>query len=1113
VTNSNGRDAVSKSRGAESSQQDDCRETRTFPFPGIDNAADVRLAALKIRRFEILEEIGRGGHGVVFRANDRVLKRLVALKLPRPEVLRSREMRRRFVGEAQVVAALDHPNIIKVFDAGFHATVCYIAQELCNGPSLAAWLKERPASIKADVAASVMLALARGLEHAHQRGVLHRDLKPANVLLKPHTGSPSDSGWELSADQGTATKSFPYTPKLGDFGICKAFDVDPDETATRTGLVLGTAAYMAPEQAIGNTPEVGPQSDVYSLGAILYEMLTGDPPFHDGPSADIVKRVLVEEPVSVRAKRRDVPAALDAICLKCLEKSTTQRYATAAELAEDLHRFVVGEPVRAPRKSGWKSFAKAIGRPRRLIAVAIALSGWMFLFVALGLYFRSHKSDTGALVGVAEGDSETAISVDVRSALNLWRENAERLRDNPNVGDEMTALLAPHVPKSGDVDRRGFDWHYAWRLCHPAESVGTFTRLVSFKAHATDAYFVTFSRDGTRFATCGRDRTARVWDTKTGAAVCVCSGHTDDVNWVDFSPDQRLLATASDDHSVRVWDAATGEQKFQLLGHESKVVAVRFSPSGDTLASGDHQGKLTLWSVASKQLVKSVDAHKSRIQCLTWGASGHLLASIGNDNAIRLWEMPEMVFRFERKSTEGQCASFSPVGDLIACGGRGTIEINDVHTGGRYATYSEHLDHIESIAFSPDGRQLASCDGHGVLRLWDLASRRGWIAASVRYRTDESGARVAVGLWCVAYSPDGARIATTSRDGTVDIWDASITPQWTTVNKDDDGKFSVPLLFLPGGNRLAIARYCPKSGQDRLQIWDVSSTHPTLVRDLGGLSAQAACLSRDGKELVVGSPGKVEIYDAKTCDSRLRIPRPNGVSHAVAFDGRGSLLVLEESNKSWAIHALDAQTGAELRTITDPLFATDGVRPKAFTLSADGNLLAMTPEHCPRSILCALPTGQLLPTQLAQRVAIGPVQFAPAGNVLAIAVIGGVELWDATTGKQQAFLAGLGREVGPIAFSADGRLMVIVSPEQRTMQLWDVRRRNPLFTLPLPPDAATRDYSWSLAVSPDGRKIACSMTDHAGKGGVYLFSGAPLEPAARENWAVALDETNPNGRD
>jgi serine/threonine protein kinase len=228
VTTSKRRKAKSKKHGTGPALQGNCRDTRTFPFPGIDNAADVRLAALKIRRFEILDEIGRGGHGVVFRANDRVLRRLVALKLPRPEVLHSKEMRRRFVGEAQVVAALDHPNIIKVFDAGFEETVCYIAQELCNGPSLAAWLKDHPAKIRPDVAASVILALARGLEHAHQRGVLHRDLKPANVLLKPRFGSTLDAGSELSEDPATSgiSKLFPYTPKLGDFGICKAFDVD-----------------------------------------------------------------------------------------------------------------------------------------------------------------------------------------------------------------------------------------------------------------------------------------------------------------------------------------------------------------------------------------------------------------------------------------------------------------------------------------------------------------------------------------------------------------------------------------------------------------------------------------------------------------------------------------------------------------------------------------------------------------------------------------------------------------------------------------------------------------------------------------------------------------------
>ncbi len=164
---------------------------------------------------------------------------------------------------------------------------------------------------------------------------------------------------------------------------------------------------------------------------------------------------------------------------------------------------------------------------------------------------------------------------------------------------------------------------------------------------------------------------------------------------------------------------------------------MRFNPNGETLASGDHQGQASAYGrrcVEERLLeVEGRRTHQSRIQCLAWGASGHLLASIGNDNAIRLWEMPEMVFRSERKTTEGQCASFSPVGDLIACGGRGTVEIDDIHTGGRYATFSEHHGAIESIVFSPDGRQLASCDGQGVLRLWDLASRRGWNAAPVRY--------------------------------------------------------------------------------------------------------------------------------------------------------------------------------------------------------------------------------------------------------------------------------------------------------------------------------------------------------------------------------------------
>jgi len=1120
VTTSKRRHPKSKKHGTPRLVQGDSRETRTFPFQNVENPGDVRLAALKIRRFEILDEIGRGGHGVVFRANDRVLKRLVALKLPRPEVLHSKEMRRRFVAEAQVVAALDHPNIIKVYDAGFEAAVCYIAQELCNGPSLGNWLKDQPAKIRADVAASVTLALARGLDHAHQRGVLHRDLKPANVLLKPRFGT-LDEGSALVDDPTSSAiwKLFPFTPKLGDFGICKAFDGDPDQTGTRTGLVLGTAAYMAPEQAVGVASELGPQSDVYSLGAILYEMLTGAPPFDGACSADVLKRVLVDQPDPIRTERRDVPAPLEAICLKCLEKSTASRYASAAELADDLRRFLVGEPVRAPSRGFLASFFKAGSKPRRAVQIAFALAGWLLVLASLGWYLRAPKLGTGAVAGSTAGDSETAISADVRSAFNLWHENAERLRDNPNVADEMTTLLARHIPKPGDVDRRGFDWHYAWRLCHPAEAVGGLTQLASFKAHPSEVFFVAFSRDGTRFATAGQDRTARVWNANTLEPICVCSGHTNDVNWVDFAPDGRSLATASDDHSVKVWDAATGKELFTLSGHKAAVVAVRFSPMGDVLVSGDHEGVLRLWDVASRRLIKSELAahHNKRIQSLAWGMSGQLLASIGDDNAIRLWEMPGMALRTQRETFDSMCAAFSPVANLIAYGGRGTIRIDDVHSGGCYATFSDHFDHIESIAFSPDGRQLASCDGHGALRIWDVASRQGWSAAPIRYDKvlkTPSGDPIGIGLWCVAYSPDGSRLLTAAKDGVVDVWDTSVTPQWTTVAKCEPAQSPTPLAFAPGGKRLIIAKRGAKRVNDRLQIWDVSATHPKVVRDLPGLTGYSACFSRDGSQLAVGSLGKVEICDPITCERRLTIPlTPDGVVTSLAFDGRGSLLVLENFNQHASIHVVDPSTGTKLRTITDASFATVGVHEHGFAVSPDGSLAALAPGGASLTALCDLSTGKVLPTWLGDRKGGGYVAFAPIGNVLAIATVGGVELWDPKTGKEQAFLSGLGRIVGPLAFSPDGRLLIAVSQEQKAMQVWHVQRRQPLFSLPLPADVAGRIADWQIVISPDGKQLACSVWDFEHRGGVYLYSAAGPDGTARETPSVALDETNSTERD
>jgi WD40 repeat protein/serine/threonine protein kinase len=1119
VTTSRRRDAKSKRHGVP--VPPGSSETRTFPFSGIEDAGDVRLSALKIRRFEILEEIGRGGHGVVFRANDRTLKRLVALKTPRPELLHSKEMRRRFVGEAQVVAALDHPNIIKVYDAGFESTVCYIAQELCHGPSLAVWLREQTTPIRPIVAASVTLALARGLEHAHHRGVLHRDLKPANVLLKPRTSENADDGSAL-VDDPTSTaisKLFPYTPKLGDFGICKAFGADPDQTGTRTGLVLGTAAYMAPEQAVGVASEMAPQSDVYSLGAILYEMLTGHPPFEGLSSADVLKRVLIEPPAPIRATRRDVPPALEAICLKCLEKSTTDRYASASELAEDLRRFLIGEPVQAPRHGWLGSFWTTKGRRRRSIWISLGVAGWILALIGIAWQWLVPKTGADVSLRATAGDSEAAISTDVRSAFNLWHENAERLRDNPNVAEEMTTFLARHVPKPGEVDRRGFDWHYAWRLCHPAEAVGQLTKVASFQAHVGDVYFVTFSHDGNLFATAGQDKTARVWNVRTTQPVCVCKGHTNEVNWVDFSPDQRLLATASDDHNVKVWDAATGKELFTLTGHQASVVAVRFNPTGDMLVSGDHEGVIKLWDVATRKMLRSeIGHHGKRIQSLAWGMSGRLLASVGDDRTIRLWEMPGLTLHSKRETAQSMCEAFNPAENLIAYGGSGTIRIDDVHSGGCYATISDHVGYIESIAFSPNGRQLASCDARGELRLWDVASRQGWSVAPVRYdpvKKTVSGDPIGIALWCVTYSPDGNLLATSAKDGTIDFWDTSVTPQWGMIAKNDSGQQTFPLAYSPGSKRLAVARRSTtgtNSKVDRLQIFDVSAAKPKLMRDLPGVCAWAAGFSGDGNDLVVGCPSKVEFFDTKSGQSRLQIPMAaNSTATAIEFDGHGTLIVVEQGPNGAVIDLFDSATGQKIRTITDASLAS-GIHAYGLSLTADGKRAAVCPLACHRIGLCDLSAGTLHPEALGNRQINGAVRFAPAGNVLAIAVVGGVELWDTKTCKELAFLSGLGAANGPLAFSSDGRLLIVVSQEQGTVHLWDVRRGERLFTLPLPSDPGVRGGDWHLAVAPDGKQIACSAWSPQELGGFYLYSASESAPATREDASLVLGEFSTTGQ-
>ncbi len=1013
--------------------------------------------------YDLEAEIGRGGMGIVYRARQRGLDRTVALKVLIDGARATPRDRDRFRREAEAIARLHHPNIVQIHEIGEHEGAPYLALEHVDGPSLADWIAGRPRPVVES--ARLVESLALAMEAAHRVGVIHRDLKPSNVLLT------------ASGD-----------PKVSDFGLAKRLD-GHHTFPTLTDQFLGTPSYMAPELAIRprrdrrrREDEVSvdsPSADVYGLGAILYELLTGRPPFRASGPVETVLQVLHEEPISPSRLRPGLPRDLEIVCLKCLEKSPARRYPTARALADDLRRFLDHEPVRArpvpaPERF-WRwcrrrtSLALALGLAASAIVAAIGLS----ISLAITQY-RAASRLAGALDEVRAHRQEV-----IDQSARLAYDHGQAICERGEIGHGLLWLARglQSTRLAGDTElERAFRRNLSawWDRLHP---------LRACFEHPGAIRAATYSPDGRIVAVGGDDATVQLHDARTGATLGRPLHHPARVNALAFRSDGLRLLTGCDDSIARIWDLRTVSVVGPELRHEGPVPAVAFSPDGRRIATACINGKAQLWDAETGSPIGEPMAHADLVGSVAFAPNGRSVATASWDRTARAWDA-ETGRPLGPPLTHPDWVSsvaYSPDGHtlLTGCYDRSArlwdpIEGQTVGPGLAY----QHC--IQTAVISPDGRTALTGAIDGQARLWDLRTGQ-TIGSSWRHRHTVSA---------VAFAPDGRCVLTCGYDGTAMIREVAAPAERCFEHRG----FIRAARYSPDGKTILSA------SEDRTaRLWNAATAQPIGAPMLHGEKVEAIAFAPDGRLVLTGSYDRTaRLWDART-GAAVGPPMRHGERvRTVAYSPRGDRVLTGGGDglaRLWNV-----ATG---QPIGEPMKHDNWVVSSAF--SPDGDRVVTGSEDGTARLWSSLdghPVGP--PLRHAGQVMVAA--FSPDGKTVATGSDDRTaRLWDVATGAPRFAPLRHDGPVSVVAFRPDGGAL-ITGGWDRTARLWNAHTGAPMGG-PLRHEGQLR----AAAFSPDGQTLATGSYDRTAR----LWdaaSGQPIGPAflhVRQVWFVAIA---PDGR-